>query len=151
MRRRRKIMAVASSGGHWQQLMRLKGTLPEEDTLFVTTNAAHGSDVRHAVLHVVTDANRDQPLAFLRMTWEVARCVVETRPQVILSTGAAPGLVAILFGRVLGARTLWIDSVANAEEVSLSGRIAIRVAQRTLTQWPHLARPGGPDYEGSIL
>jgi UDP-N-acetylglucosamine:LPS N-acetylglucosamine transferase len=77
--------------------------------------------------------------------------VLRARPDVIISTGAAPGILGIFFGRLIGAQTIWIDSIANAEELSLSGRIALRVAHKALTQWPHLAKAEGPEYHGSIL
>jgi len=61
------------------------------------------------------------------------------RPSVVVSTGAAPGYLAIRCARLMGARTLWIDSVANIEELSMSGRLASTTADLCLTQWPHLA------------
>jgi hypothetical protein len=54
-------------------------------------------------------------------------------------------------GRLLGARTLFIDSIANAERLSLSGHLACRHANLMLTQWPHLASNEGPQYRGSVL
>ena len=69
----------------------------------------------------------------------------------VVSTGAAPGYVAIAIGRRFGARTLWLDSIANVEQLSLSGERAIRHADLVLTQWPHLAREGQVEYRGSVL
>ncbi|MFZ9916397.1 MAG: UDP-N-acetylglucosamine--LPS N-acetylglucosamine transferase, partial [Phycisphaerales bacterium] len=77
----------------------------------------------------------------LRLIWmavRVALLVMRLRPSVIISTGAAPGYVALRIGRLLGARTVWVDSFANAAELSLSGRKALSFADLTLTQWPHL-------------
>jgi hypothetical protein len=34
---------------------------------------------------------------------------------------------------------LWVDSIANSEELSTSGRLAQWIAHRTCTQWPQLA------------
>ena len=68
----------------------------------------------------------------------------------MISTGAAPGYLAIRGARLLRARTAWIDSVANVEEVSLSGRLASEQADLCLTQWPHLAA-GRVTYQGSVL
>jgi hypothetical protein len=45
---------------------------------------------------------------------------------------------------------VWVDSVANAEELSLSGKMASEKADLCLTQWPHLAS-GAVAYEGSVL
>jgi len=77
--------------------------------------------------------------------------VLRTRPQVVVSTGASPGFFAMLFGRVLGKTTIWVDSIANAEELSLSGQQARRFTDLWLTQWEHLARPEGPKYFGSLV
>ena len=72
-------------------------------------------------------------------------------PDVVVSTGAAPGYAAIRFAGWIGAKTIWVDSIANVEELSLSGRMAGRIADLWLTQWEHLAGPQGPHFEGSVL
>ncbi|HVH03936.1 MAG TPA: hypothetical protein VM891_13525 [Amaricoccus sp.] len=70
----------------------------------------------------------------------------------VVTTGAAPGLVALaLAKRLCGSRTVWIDSIANVEELSTSGTHARRVADVWLTQWEHLARPEGPHFWGAVL
>ena len=53
---------------------------------------------------------------------------------------AAPGLVCVLAGWLLRYKTIWVDSIANAEHLSASGRIARRFASRVYTQWPDLAQ-----------
>ena len=60
-------------------------------------------------------------------------------------------LTALRLGRLLGARTIWLDSIANVDELSLSGLKARRHADLWLTQWPHLARPEGPFYMGAVM
>ena len=59
--------------------------------------------------------------------------------------------LALVIGRILGARTIWLDSIANIEELSGSGRMVRRFADLWLTQWPHLAGPDGPEYAGAVL
>ena len=73
------------------------------------------------------------------------------RPNVIISTGAAPGLIAILLGRLMFVRTLWIDSIANGDELSMSGRIARRLAHQTLSQWQTVAKASRVGYWGQLL
>ena len=77
--------------------------------------------------------------------------VWRTAPSVVISTGAAPGLFAIIFGKFRGAKTVWIDSVANCEQMSMSGKIAGKLADLCLTQWQHLETGNGPHYLGSVL
>jgi hypothetical protein len=70
---------------------------------------------------------------------------------VVISTGAAPGYFALRFGKRLGARTIWLDSIANVDELSLSGQRAGKYAGLWLTQWQHLATPAGPHFAGAVL
>lgn len=147
----KRVLAIASGGGHWQQLLRLRPAFEKQRAIYVTTNPAFGLDVPGCDMFVVTDANRNKPLKLIQSALEVLWRVVRVHPDVIISTGAAPGVFGIVFGRLVGARTIWIDSIANAERVSLSGRIALKFAHVVLTQWPHLALPGGPEHQGSIL
>lgn len=155
-----RVMAVASGGGHWVQLNRLAPAWDGCDVHYVTTSqdqkagvvaraAARGQPAPH--FHTCTDANRWQKLRLLRQLAELAYLTLRIRPDVVVTTGAAPGYFAIRFGRLVGARTCWIDSIANAAELSLSGAKAGPHADLFLTQWPELARPGGPDYQGAVL
>jgi hypothetical protein len=53
------VLAIASGGGHWQQILRLR---PERArTVYVTTDAVYARDVPGSDLLVVTDANRNVP------------------------------------------------------------------------------------------
>ena len=53
---------------------------------------------------------------------------------------------------LFGIKTIWIDSIANCERMSSSGKQARRFADQWLTQWPDLAGgPQGPDYWGAVL
>ncbi|HEY8607983.1 MAG TPA: glycosyl transferase [Noviherbaspirillum sp.] len=147
---RKQVLAVASGGGHWVQLLRLRPAFEHNDVTYMTTNADYGKDVASRLV-TIADANLKEKLRLLRMFGEVLLHVVRLRPDVVISTGAAPGFAAIFFGRLLGARTIWIDSIANSEQLSVSGRFAKRYADVWLTQWAHLAHPDGPEYWGGVL
>lgn len=144
-------MAIASSGGHWIQLQRLRPAFDSPETIYVTVDPAYRSECPGRSVRIVTDANRWSPPRMLKLALQVLWLVLRERPDVVISTGAAPGLYGVAFGRLLGARTIWVDSVANAEEMSGSGKLARHFASLWLTQWAHLSTPGGPHFKGSVL
>lgn len=146
----KRILAVASSGGHWVQLRRLRPAFEGHDVAYVTTDPGHRAEVGSARFHVVRDGNRNSRLDLLVSALQVGLVLLRERPHVVISTGAAPGYLAIRGAKLLGARTMWIDSVANVDELSMSGRLASAQADLCLTQWPHLAG-GGVTYHGSVL
>jgi UDP-N-acetylglucosamine:LPS N-acetylglucosamine transferase len=149
--RRPRVLAVASGGGHWVQLMRLRPALRDCDVAYVTVNERYREEVGDSRFYTVNDATRWDKLGLVRLFARLWWIALRERPHVIISTGAAPGALMLLIGRVLGARTVWVDSMANVETLSTCGKHVRRFANLWMTQWPHLARPEGPIYEGSVL
>jgi hypothetical protein len=133
------------------QLQRLRPAFEEHDVAFMTTNAGYRSEALPHRFHAVNDASRWSKLRLAQMALRILVIVLREKPDIVITTGAACGYFAIRFGKWLGARTIWIDSIANIDEVSLSGRLARRHADLLLTQWPHLATPDGADYVGAVL
>ena len=145
-----RVLAIASGGGHWVQLLRLRPAWDGCAVTYATVHADSGVDVAPAPLLTFTDASRKNWWRLPGVAAEMARIVLRTRPHVVVTTGAAPPLFALLIARAIGARTLWIDSIANGEVLSSSGRLARRVATRRITQWPNLATQDIA-YWGSVL
>lgn len=155
----RKVLAIASGGGHWVQLRRMRGAWAGCRTAYVTTQEGYRAEVMNdpaqrgsaPEFHVIPDANRWQKVRLLRQLLAIMRVMALFRPDVVVTTGAAPGYFAIRIAKLIGAKAIWIDSIANGDELSLSGRKAGRHADLFLTQWEHLAKPEGPHYLGSVL
>ncbi|GAB5467606.1 MAG: PssD/Cps14F family polysaccharide biosynthesis glycosyltransferase [Rhodospirillales bacterium] len=161
--RTKRVLVIASGGGHWVQLRRLRPAWQGCAVTYVTTKAGYREEVmadpreagaRPPRFHVIPDANRWQKLRLLRQLATILWIMARVRPQAVVTTGAAPGYFAIRAARLLRAKTVWVDSIANAEELSLSGRKAGPHADLWLTQWPGLAAPEGepgPRYRGAVL
>lgn len=149
----RRLLAVASAGGHWTQLRMLDEAITHSDIelLYLTTHLnpiePGGSDR----IRFVRNADKTQPFRVLLLIVEILRVVTEFKPDVIISTGAAPGAIAVIIGKCFGARTIWLDSVANFDKLSLSARIARPFIDCKLTQWSHLHGGWGFSFKGSLL
>jgi UDP-N-acetylglucosamine:LPS N-acetylglucosamine transferase len=153
-RRRRcpKLLAVSSGGGHWVQLLRVAAAFQGCDVTFVTTSMSYRSQVDSAhKFYSVNDSSRSNKFGLIRTARQLACVLWIEKPDIVISTGAAPGYIALRLARLIKAKTIWLDSIANVDELSLSGLKAGRYADLWLTQWPHLARPQGPHYGGSVL
>lgn len=147
----KRILAIASGGGHWQQLMLLRPAFADHDIRFLTTIPGLAEQFQAAPAATIPDCNRNTKGAILRSVFAIARHILIHRPHVVISTGALPGVIALTLGRMSGARTIWVDSVANAEEMSMSGKLARRVATLWLSQWEEVANETGAGYAGSVL
>jgi UDP-N-acetylglucosamine:LPS N-acetylglucosamine transferase len=149
--RPKRLLAVASGGGHWVQMMRLRPAFAGVDVSFATPDASAAAIVAPAPVYIYPDSNKDAPLRLIMTALHLAVIVLKVRPDVVISTGAAGGYIAIRIARLMGARTMFIDSIANAQELSVSARLSRGVAHRVLSQWPNVASATGTEFSGAVI
>ena len=148
----KRILVIASGGGHWVQMRRLRPAFEGLDVAYVTIHPDYAVDVPGHRFYAVPDVTRMSLTRLMALVPRLIAILLKERPEVIVTTGSFPGLVCLSLARVFTrARTLWIDSIANGERLSSSGRRARLVAHVWLTQWPELSRPEGPHYWGQVL
>jgi len=146
-----KVLAISSGGGHWIQLLRLKPAFAGCRVTYATVRKGYENDFDGAEFALIHDGNRWSKINLLHSAAAVFWLMLRIRPDVVVTTGAAPGYFGCVFGRCFGARVVWIDSIANAEKLSASGLNARPFAHLWLTQWPHLESDSGPRYIGSVI
>ncbi len=151
MSKSKKVLAVASGGGHWAQLLMMSDAFEHCDLHYVTTHLNVSAIDSHDNLSIVPDADLSTKLKLLPLASKMFAIVIRRRPDIVISTGAAPGFFAILFGKLVGAKTIWIDSMANYSQMSVSGKYASRFCDLSLTQWPELADGKKIQHFGSLL
>jgi UDP-N-acetylglucosamine:LPS N-acetylglucosamine transferase len=132
-------------------MMRLREAFEDADVEFVGVKEMYRNDVAPHAFHVVPDVSRLHKHRVFIVITRLLCILIKVRPDVIITTGSAPGMLALRLGKLFGARTVWIDSLANVEQLSTSGMKARKYADLWLTQWPHLETNDGPYYRGSVL
>jgi UDP-N-acetylglucosamine:LPS N-acetylglucosamine transferase len=147
----KRVLAIASAGGHWQQLMLMRPAYAHQEVHYVNTLDGLAGQFEVNPATVIPDCNRNTPFRALATLGALIALMIKLRPHVVISTGALPGVMALALGRLFGATTIWVDSVANAEEMSSSGRLARRFATHWLAQWEAPAKAAGATYKGAIL
>ena len=136
----KKIIAVASIGGHWIQMLRIARPMEEQyEVVYVSTHPKCATMVEGQKYCLTTDFSRSDAWKLIPSFFKAIKTIRQEKPDAIITTGAAPGFVYLLAGRLLGRKTIWIDSIANVNHLSLSGRIAALFVSRAYTQWQHLA------------
>jgi UDP-N-acetylglucosamine:LPS N-acetylglucosamine transferase len=148
-----KICLAASAGGHLTQLLKLAQSWEGHDVFFVTTGHAVASELqKRGKVYIVGECNRKQLLKTAKVFLKCVKIVRNERPDVILSTGAAAGCILCFFGKLFGAKVIWMDSITNTEKLSLSGRMVRHIADLFLVQWPQLAaKYKNVEYVGSVI
>ena len=80
------------------------------------------------------------------------RVVGETRPKVVLTTGAGVAVPFAWVARLRGATVVYVESLARIEGPSLTYRLIAPIAERRYVQWPELAASlHGARYAGNVF
>ncbi len=149
-----RTLLVASTGGHLEQLWRLRGRLRPAlgDVEWATFDEAQSRSLLagETVHHVPYIPPRGYG-AVVRVIPEARRILHDGHFDRVVSTGSGIALAFLPVARALGIRTHYIESAARAEGPSLTGRIISRVpGTQTYSQYPRWADERW-QYRGSLF
>lgn len=151
MKSQQKIFAISSPGGHWIQLTRLCNELEDRHQIVYAMPDKLFKPKQGQKIYSVVDVSADDKWKLIPCALQIAWILLKERPDAIMSTGAAPGAVAVMLGKLFRIRTIWVDSIANVQKISRAGRLIEKRADVFLTQWPHLSDGERILHKGSVL
>jgi UDP-N-acetylglucosamine:LPS N-acetylglucosamine transferase len=146
-----KVLFISSCGGHWKQMRRLEPAFEGFVRYYAATDASYSQFVPNEIFYSLPDASLWNKFRLIWQALNVFLLLIRIRPDVVITTGASVGFFAVFFAKKMGIKTIWMDSLANADKMSLSGSKAQPYADLWLTQWKHLAKPEGPYFFGAVL
>jgi UDP-N-acetylglucosamine:LPS N-acetylglucosamine transferase len=147
-----RVLAIASGGGHWAELQRLYPVFGGFDVAFASVYSDYRADVPGHRFYSFRDVTRWDRFGFVILAFQLLRILLIERPRVVITTGSLPCCIMLIFAKYLfGAKTIWIDSIANVRELSSSGKLAGKFVDLWLTQWPAVSKNAGPEYWGAVL
>jgi UDP-N-acetylglucosamine:LPS N-acetylglucosamine transferase len=148
----KKILAISTGGGHWSELiLMIAGLNMPGEVKYVTTLDGLPQKEGFKNYSIIKDSNKNEKIAAIYSLIQVILITYQFKPNIILTTGAAPGVFAVLVGKLRGSKTIWVDSIANVERLSLSCRMILNIADIVITQWEHLADGKRVIYVGSVF
>jgi UDP-N-acetylglucosamine:LPS N-acetylglucosamine transferase len=142
----RKFVAGASAGGHTNELLILllaaESIWQRMPDIYVTTMPISAVAYKRYAkpVRVIAEADRKK---FFGVLWVVVKSlflVLRDRPGMVVTTGSLPLAIYCVFAKyICRASVIWIDSVAQVDEMSMSGKLMLRVADQCFVQWPEVA------------
>lgn len=134
------VMLVTSSGGHLSHLLELEGFWAGHRRVWVSfempdaVSRLDGEEVIWA--HQPTTRNLRNLVRNLVLAWSELR---RLRPSLIVSTGAGVAVPFFWMGRLLGARTAYLEVYDRIDSSTMTGRLVRRITDLMLVQWSEQA------------
>lgn len=149
-----KICVPTSSGGHLTHMRMLMPVLERAaDRFWVTFDKEDANTALRGerVYHCYFPTNRNVKNT-VRNTLLAIRVLRRERPDLIVSSGAAIAVPFFVIGKLLGAKTVYVEVFDRVDAPTLTGRLVRRFTDLFVVQWPEMESvyPGSVDL-GSIF
>lgn len=147
-----RVLFVCSSGGHLDQLLRLRPWWERHDRAWVSF---HTPDVVSGLqgerLHFGHHPTTRNIPNLVRNLAASVRILLAERPDVIVSTGAGMAVPFFWLGRLLGCATVYIEVYDRIDTPTMTGRMCRPVSDLFLLQWERQERQyPGATYAGPL-
>ena len=136
-----KIAIICSSGGHLFQLFRLREAFQDYPRFWVTFLTEDAQVLlKDEKLYCAYSPTNRNAVNFFRNLFLALKLIWKERPTVMISTGAGVAVPFFYLGRLMGIKTIFLETLARIDDLSLSGKLIYPVADHFLVQWADLAR-----------
>ncbi|BDR53401.1 UDP-N-acetylglucosamine--LPS N-acetylglucosamine transferase [Bombiscardovia nodaiensis] len=134
-----KICLVGSSGGHLSHLMMLEDWWRAHERFWVTFDKedARSKLVGERVYSCYFPTNRNLK-NLVRNTFLAWKVLKREKPDLIVSSGAAVAVPFFYLGKLLGAKTIYLEVFDRMDAATLTGKLVYPVADRVVVQWDEM-------------
>lgn len=140
----KKVCFVASSGGHLEEISRLRKIEQMYESFLVTEKSEFEvKDFCANKCYHVPQINRKEIFflpKFIYLFFRAARILSIEKPDVIISTGALAAYPFCILGKRSKAKIVYIESFARVHKASLTGRLLYKHADLFIVQWEDMLK-----------
>jgi beta-1,4-N-acetylglucosaminyltransferase len=149
-----KICLVCSHGGHFTETLQIMDAFTGHIVFFATYHSAREADV--LALAPGSYFTKNIGMSVWRMLkafpWAL-HILLHEKPQVIVSLGAEIAVPFFFCAKLLGIKTIFIESWCRVENLSMTAKIVYPIVDEFWVQWPQLLKYCGPKarFKGAVI
>lgn len=148
-----RLLLVCNPGGHFSTMMGLKKFWSNHEREWVTYSKFDTELLREKeIVHWVTmQEARMLGRAFINFI-RAFFILSKSRPDLVISTGASLSVPFIVAAKILGIKTVYIESISRSEILSLSGQLVYNLVDEFYVQWTDcVERYPKVQYQGIVV
>jgi UDP-N-acetylglucosamine:LPS N-acetylglucosamine transferase len=136
-----KICIACSPGGHMIQAKALASVYEKYNHFYFTFSCPVAKKLsKTSRIHTIPNIYKTNPISWITGAAASFYVVILERPDVIISTGASVVLFFCIFAKMLGAKLIFLESMAKVERPTLTARFLYPFTDLFIVQWPGLLR-----------
>lgn len=143
----KKVLFIASTGGHLNELLQLSPMFSKYDYHIITE--------KDKTTYVLKDKYGDRisylkygtrskmliyPFVFLYNCIKSLLLFMKLNPKVIITTGTHTAVPMCYIGKIFGSKIVFIETFANRNTKTLSGKLVYPIADLFIVQWEEMKK-----------
>lgn len=142
---KRKVLFIASTGGHLNELMQLKTLFKKYDYHIVTENTKVDKSLKNKYgnkMSFLIYGTKKYPISYIFKF--IANCFISLyyffkyQPEVIVTTGTHTAVPMCYIAKIFGSKVIFIETFANRTSGTVAGKLVYPIADTFVVQWEEM-------------
>jgi beta-1,4-N-acetylglucosaminyltransferase len=136
-----KVCLVGSSGGHLTHLYMLKDFWKDKKRFWVTFDKKDAQSIlkEEKKYYCYYPTNRNI-INLIKNTFLAIKVLKKEKPDLIISSGAAVAVPFFYIGKLMGAKTVYIEVFDRIDKSTLTGKLVYPVTDKFIVQWEEMKK-----------
>ena len=142
---KKKVMFIATTGGHLSEILVLKPLFKKYDSIIVTEKTKTTTDLVRkypCVYYLAFGSDRHNIIIYgIRLLYNAFKSLfiyLITWPDVIVSTGAHFAGPMLAIGKEIDSKIIFIETLANSNKRSATGNLVYQFADLFIVRWDEM-------------
>lgn len=129
-----KLCLVSSSGGHWEQLQKLKPLIEKYDGFLVTEKTPFEADAQYFMIQTDLKDKLKLPKMFVN-SCRALRIWIKERPDFVITTGTMVAYPFYILAVLTHKKIVFIETFGRADMPTVAGKMMEKHSDLFIVQW----------------
>lgn len=132
-----KICLISSSGGHYEQLKRLKDLEINNEVIWITEKTQYSSSANY---YLIQTGLKDKwfLLKMLVNSLKTLKIWIAEKPEYVITTGTMIVIPMALLAKIFRKKLIYIETFARVYDGTKAGKLMYKYADLFIIQWESL-------------
>lgn len=143
----KKVLFISSTGGHLSELMQLKSMFNKYDFHIITEKTKSNMYLKdkypkrvNYLIYGTKSNMLTYPFKLIGNCFKSLYFYLKIRPKAIITTGAHTAGPMCCIGKIFGSKIIYIETFANSETKSVTGKMVYKFADLFIVQWEDMLK-----------
>ena len=143
---KKKVMFISSTGGHLEELLRLKSLFKDYDYSLITEKTKSNLNLREKYNNVsfLVYGTKDHLFSYIfKFTFNFFKSIFlyfKYKPKYIVTTGTHTAVPMCYIGKLFKSKIIFIETFANRESKTFAGKLIYPIADKFIVQWKQMLK-----------